>query len=127
MRIEQREAAGGVVILDLYDRFVLEDGVPTFTEFMNTLIRQGRKRILLNFDAVTYLDSAGVGAVAWKFVTARKQDAFVKLLNLRPRSFKVLETTRLLTVIENFDSEADAVRSFDHDPVEDDDINPIFT
>lgn len=125
MRIEQRES-GGVVILDLYDRFVLEDGVTPFVDKMNALIRQGRKRILLNFDGVTYLDSAGVGAVAWKYVTARKQDSDVKLLNLRPRAFKVLETTKLLTVMQSFDSEADAIQSFDVDGP-DDDLNPIFT
>jgi anti-sigma B factor antagonist len=125
MRIEQRES-GGVVILDLYGRFVVEDGVPAFVEKMNALSRQGRKRVVLNFEGVTYLDSAGVGAVAWKFVTARKQNGDVKLLNLRPRSFKVLDTTKLLTVIATFDSEADAVQSFDVDTGEED-VDPIFT
>jgi anti-anti-sigma factor len=100
--------------------------VPAFVEKMNALSRQGRKRVVLNFEGVTYLDSAGVGAVAWKFVTARKQNGDVKLLNLRPRSFKVLDTTKLLTVIATFDSEADAVQSFDVDTGEDD-VDPIFT
>jgi anti-sigma B factor antagonist len=126
MRIEQRDVRRGVVILDLYDRFVLEDGVTPFTERMNALIRQGCKRILLNFEGVTYLDSAGVGAVAWKYVTAKKQDADVKLLNLQPRSFTVLETTKLLTVIETFDSEERAIESF-VEREEDDDVDPIFT
>jgi anti-sigma B factor antagonist len=125
MTITEREVRG-VVILDLQDRFVLEDGVPPFVERMNALIRHGRKWILLNFDGVTYLDSAGVGAIAWKYVTARKQDCDVKLLNLRPRSFKVLDTTKLLTVIENFQSEPEAIESFFLDR-EDDDLNPIFT
>src|SRR5882672_4548047 len=125
MDIAEREVRG-VVILDLGGRFVLEDGVTPFVERMNALIRHGRKRILLNFDAVTYLDSAGVGAIAWKYVTARKQDCDVKLLNLRPRSFKVLETTKLLTVIDNFQSEPEAIESFFLDR-EDDERNPIFT
>ena len=125
MRIEQREV-GDVVVLDLYDRFVLEDGVTPFVDLMNALIRQGRKRILLNFAGVTFLDSAGVGAVAWKFVTARKQDGDVRLLGLQPRSFAVLQTTKLLTVIPSFDSEAAAIQSFDVDGPEDD-VNPIFT
>jgi len=125
MDIQQREVRG-VVILDLFDRFVLEDGVNGFVERMNTLIRQRRRRILLNFEHITYLDSAGVGAIAWKFITAKKQNCDVKLLNLRPRSFTVLDTTKLLTVIESYDSEDAAIDSFvDHD--EDDDVDPIFT
>jgi len=123
--IQQREVRG-VVILDLSGRFVCEDGVPPFVERMNALSRHGHKWILLNFADVTYLDSAGVGAVAWKFVTARKHDGEVKLLNLRPRSFTVLETTKLLTVIQNFQSETEAIDSFFVDR-EDDDVDPIFT
>jgi anti-anti-sigma factor len=126
MKIEQREV-NGVVILDLYDRFTVDHGVDAFVDRMNALIRQRRRRILLNFEHVTYLDSAGVGAVAWKYVTARKQDGDVKLLNLRPRSFKVLDTTKLLTVIQNFDSETAAIESFSAGGTEEDDVDPIFT
>ena len=126
MNIQQREVRG-VIILDLFDRFVLEDGVNGFVERMNALIRHGRKRILLNFEKVTYLDSAGVGAIAWKFVTAKQQNCDVKLLNLRPKSFTVLETTKLLTVIRAFESEEEAIESFVLDPGDDDDIDPIFT
>ncbi len=126
MDIQQREVRG-VVILDLFDRFVLEDGVNGFVERMNTLIRRGRKRILLNFASVTYLDSAGVGAIAWKFVTAKQQNCDVKLLNLRPKSFTVLETTKLLTIIKAFESEDEAIESFALDRGEDDDVDPIFT
>jgi anti-sigma B factor antagonist len=105
---------------------VLEDGVTQFVERMNALTRQGRRRILVNFENVTYLDSAGVGAVAWKYVTVRKRGGDVKLLNLRPRSFNVLEKTKLLTVLESFESEDQAIDTYTEN-VEDDDIDPIFT
>jgi len=124
MTISQREVRG-VLILDLNGRLVMEDGVETFVEEMNALLKQSRKRILLNFDAVTYLDSAGVGAIASKYMTARKKDAAVKLLHLRRKTHNVLNTTRLLTVLESFDSEEEAIDSFRDD--EDDDVNPIFT
>ncbi len=70
MQITQREVRG-VTIVDLSGRFVLGDGVTDFVELMNALKHRGQKRILLNFEHVTYLDSAGVGAIAWKYVTAR--------------------------------------------------------
>ena len=124
MQITQREVRG-VVILDLEGRLVLEDGVPPFVERMNTLSHRGGMRILLNFDKVTYLDSAGVGAVAWKYVTVRKRNGDVKLLNLRSKSHNVLMTTKLLTVLESFESEDVAIDSFVDG--QDDDVNPIFT
>ena len=123
MQITQREVRG-VIILDLEGRLVVEDGVPSFVERMNALGHRDGTRILLNFDKVTYLDSAGVGAVAWKYVTVRKRNGDVKLLNLRPKSFTVLTTTKLLTILESYDSEDVAIDSF-VDP--DDGIDPIFT
>jgi anti-anti-sigma factor len=103
----------------------MEVGVPQLVEHLNALIRQARRRILLNFDKVTYLDSAGVGAVAWKFATARRRDVDVKLVNLRRKSHNVLKTTRLLTVLKAFESEDEAIDSFAD--TDDDDVNPIFT
>jgi len=125
MHISQREVRG-VVILDLEGRLVFEDGVDQFVEQINALLKQSRKRILLNFDQVTYLDSAGVGAIASKYMTARKKDADVKLLNLRRKSHNVLNTTRLLSVLQAFDSEDEAIDSF-ADREEDEDVDPIFT
>jgi anti-sigma B factor antagonist len=125
MQIAEREVRG-VTILDLTGRFVLEDGVTPFVERVNALTRRGRRRILLNFENVTYLDSAGVGAVAWKYVTVRKQGGDVKLLHLRPRSFNVLEKTKLLTVLESFESEDQAIDTYT-ETVDHDDIDPIFT
>jgi anti-anti-sigma factor len=124
MKITQREVKG-VAILDLEGRLVMEDGVPALIEHLNALIRQSRRRIILNFDKVTYLDSAGVGAVAWKFATARRRDVDVKLMNLRRKSHNVLKTTKLLTVLKAYESEQEALDSFVDD--DDDDLNPIFT
>ena len=123
MQITERQVRG-VTILDLAGRFVLEDGVAEFTQRMNVLSRGSSLRIVLNFEHVTYLDSAGVGAIAWKCVTVRKRNGDVKLLNLRRRTHNVLLTTRLLSVIEAYDSEELAINSFDQEP---DDIEPIFT
>src|ERR1051325_10511160 len=107
MKITQREVKG-VAILDLEGRLVMEDGVPALIEHLNALIRKSRRRIILNFDKVTYLDSAGVGAVAWKFATARRRDVDVKLMNLRRKSHNVLKTTKLLTVLKAYESEQEA-------------------
>jgi len=111
MQISER-SVGDVIILDLEGRLVVEDGVDLFNERMNALVRHGQKKILLNFEGVTYLDSSGVGAVVWKYVTARKRDTSVKLLNLTRRSHNVLMITKLLTVLETFDSEQLAIDSF---------------
>ena len=124
MQITERQVRG-VTVLDLEGRFVLEDGVQAFKDRMDALSRHSPARILLNFEHVTYLDSAGVGAIAWKFVTVRKRNGDVKLVNLRRKSHNVLMTTKLLTVLETFESEDLAIDSFVDR--QDDEPDPIPT
>ena len=111
MKIEQR-TVGDVSILDLDGRLVAEDGFEVLRLALNRLIADGHSRVLLNMDRVTYLDSAGIGLIACKFVTLNRHNGRLKLCNLHLRSFEVLNVTKLLTVFEAFDSEADAIKSF---------------
>jgi len=109
--IEER-TVDGVAILDLKGRLILEEGEKAFRQQVDDLMNAGQMKILVNFDGVTYLDSAGVGAVVWKFVTLKRKGGMLKLLNLRTKSFRVLSVTKILTVLESFDSEEEALRSF---------------
>lgn len=111
MEISERNA-DGVVILDLSGRFILSDGEELFRTKVDDLIAQGRLQLLVNFKDVTYLDSAGIGSLVWKYVTIRKLGGRLKLVHLKVRSFRVLATTRLLAVLENFESEQEALDSF---------------
>jgi anti-anti-sigma factor len=101
-----------VAVLDLKGRLILDDGEKTFRQEVDTLIGSGRMNILVNFDGVTYLDSAGVGAVVWKYVTLKRKGGMMKLLNLRAKSHRVLSVTRILTVMEAYEDEAQALKSF---------------
>jgi anti-sigma B factor antagonist len=47
-----------------------------------------------------------------KYVSTRNRDGTIKLLNLTRRSNHLMGITRLATVFEIFDEEADALRSF---------------
>ena len=111
MEIRER-VVDGVVILDLAGRFVLDEGERPFREHVNAAMHRGVRQVLVNFEDVTYLDSAGVGTLVWKFVTLRKHGGVMKLMNLRPRSHNVLLVTKLLDIFEAFESEAEALRSF---------------
>jgi len=101
-----------VAILDLNGRLILDDGFEPLREALNRLVGQGQRKILLNLDGLTYLDSAGIGLIACKYVTLHRHDGELKLCNLRTRASEVLGVTKLLTVFESFDTEAEALRSF---------------
>ena len=112
MQILER-TIGDLTILDLKGRLVAGDGDDVLRETVDRLVKRGRRRVLLNLGEVSYIDSCGLGVLVSKYVSLRNRSGQLKLYNLRPRSFRVLDVTRLLTVFETFDSEADGIRSFD--------------
>jgi anti-sigma B factor antagonist len=111
MQIDER-AVGDVTILDLKGRLVAGDGDDLFRGTVDRLVNHGRRKLLLNLEGVPDIDSCGLGVLVSKYVTLRRGNGQLKLCNIRPRPRRVLDITKLLTVIEAFDSEADGVESF---------------
>src|SRR6187549_1478416 len=111
MQIEER-VVNNVTILDLKGKITLGEGDEALKDKINSLIQQDRKRILLNLAEVPYIDSAGLGEIVRTYTTVSRQQGHLKLLSLTKRITDLLAITKLLTVFETYDSEADAVRSF---------------
>ena len=111
MRIQHR-VVGEVAIIDLDGRLTLEDGCDLLRDTVNRLIQQGRAKIVLNLPNVPYVDSAGLGEIVRTYTTVSRQGGALKLLSLTKRIQDLLAITKLLTVFETFDSEAEAVKSF---------------
>src|ERR1051325_9412703 len=98
MQISER-TAGDVVILQLKGRLILDYGFEPLREALSRVIGDGWRKVLLNLEEVVFLDSAGVGLIACKYITLCRHNGQLKLCNLHTRSHKVLNTTKLLTVI----------------------------
>ena len=111
MQISER-TTGDVVILDVKGRITLGDGDELLKDKVNQLVGQGKKKIVLNLAEVPSVDSAGLGEIVRTYTTVSRQGGSLKLLNLTKRITDLLSITKLLTVFETYDSEADAVRSF---------------
>jgi anti-sigma B factor antagonist len=111
MHIDER-TIGDVVVLDVKGRVQLGEGDELLKDKVNSLLNQGRKKIVLNLADVPYIDSAGLGEVVRTFTTVSRQGGQLKLLNLTKRITDLLAITKLLTVFDTYDSEQDAVQSF---------------
>src|SRR6266481_4576079 len=111
MQIEER-MVGDVVLLDLKGKITLGEGDELLKDKVNSLVNQGHKKIILNLADVPYIDSAGLGEIVRTYTTVSRQGGSLKLLNLTKRITDLLAITKLLTVFETFDAEADAVKSF---------------
>jgi anti-sigma B factor antagonist len=111
MQIEER-AIGDVMVLDMKGKVTLGEGDELLKDTVNSLVNQGHKKIVLNLAEVPYIDSAGLGEIVRTYTTVSRQGGSLKLLGLTKRITDLLSITKLLTVFETYEKEADAVRSF---------------
>jgi anti-sigma B factor antagonist len=111
MDIRER-AAGGVTVLDLSGKVVLGEGDVQIKERIKELLADGQRKVLLNLGDVTYIDSAGLGALISSYATVKRDSGQMKLVNLTKRVQDLLAITKLITVFDTFDSEEEAIASF---------------
>ena len=111
MQIEER-SSGDVVVLDLKGKITLGEGDELLKDKVNSLVNQGQKKIVLNLADVPYIDSAGLGEIVRTYTTVSRQGGSLKLLNLTKRIEDLLSITKLLTVFDTYDNEADAIQSY---------------
>ena len=112
MQISERKI-GDVMIVDVSGKITLgEGGDAALKDKIRSLVQQGHKKLLLNLGDVSYVDSAGLGEIVQSYATVNKNGGALKLLNVTKRIKDLLSITKLLTVFETYDSEAEAVTSF---------------
>jgi anti-sigma B factor antagonist len=112
IKIEER-LVGHVTILDIVGRLTIDEAAQHLKDKINSLISQNRLHLVLNLARVPYIDSGGLGQVVASYGSVKRAAGAMKLLNVNSRNHDLLSITRLVTVFETFDSEAEAVRSFD--------------
>jgi anti-sigma B factor antagonist len=110
MHISER-TVGDVVIVDVSGKVTLGGGDVVLKDKIQSLVHQGKKKVLLNLSEVSYVDSAGLGEMVQSYATVMKNGGSLKLLNVTKRIRDLLSITKLLTVFECHDSEAEAVSS----------------
>jgi anti-sigma B factor antagonist len=101
----------GVAVEALEGRIVLGEESNALREKVKSLLA-AQKRIVLNMDNVTYIDSSGLGTLVASHSSARAQGATLKLCNLGSKFQEILQVTKLVTVFEVYPSEAAAIASF---------------
>ena len=107
---ERRE--GDVAVLDLKGRIRISGGTLALHRSMRVLVEEGKTKILLNLAGVTHIDSTGLGELISSYVTLSNKGGQIKLVHLTKRLQDIMTITKLLTVFDVYDNEADALASF---------------
>jgi anti-sigma B factor antagonist len=103
---------GSVTIVDISGRIVLGEESAALRDLVCNLLDKGHRQILFNLAAVNYIDSAGLGSLVSAFTSVRKQNGELKLLNLTNKVHDVLQITKLYTVFDIMNDEAEGLSSF---------------
>ena len=112
MKLEQRTAGQVAIVKVTGDITLNKGGDVLLKDKVQSLIQQGQKNILLDLSDVSYVDSAGLGELVQAYATTKNRGGALKLLSVTKRLEDLLVVTKLLTVFDTFDAEADAIASF---------------
>ncbi len=111
LEVKERQA-GDVTILDMSGAVRMGEGSISLRNAIRGLVEQGKKKILLNLGGVKNVDSSGIGELIANYTTVSRDGGQLKLLNLTDRIQNLLVITKLLTVFDAYDNEAEALSSF---------------
>lgn len=108
----QQSPQGEIMILNLSGKIM---GGPDYEKFHNeikSLINDGYVDILLNMSRVTWINSTGLGILVSAFHSLKKNGGMMKICEVSPRIDNILNVTQLKLVFDTYDSQADALASF---------------
>src|SRR6516162_6129359 len=111
LAITQRES-NGIYLLALKGRLVLGDESNGFRTTIDKLLAVGATKIVINLEHVSYVDSAGLGALIEMHRKTKAKGGHLKLTNLGPKFRQALELAQILSLFETCASEDAAVASF---------------
>ncbi|HEX2666305.1 MAG TPA: STAS domain-containing protein [Candidatus Acidoferrum sp.] len=111
LQISIRESAD-VTILDLQGKVTIGVDGDLLGVQLKKLLAKGARKLLLNLEDVTQLDSSGISAVVGAYVSLSRQGGSLKLLCPSGRVQDVLQVMHVADLIPTFEDETQALASF---------------
>ena len=99
----------GVVVMELSGRLTIGESVLSLRDSVRGLVDGGSLKFILNLGDVGYIDSSGLGELVSIYTTIKNKEGDVKLLNLSAKAKDLLQMTKLLTVFDTYEEEAEAL------------------
>jgi len=107
-----KRTVDGIVVFSCSGRLVFGEESSMLREEVKKAIQENNKRIVLNLGEVNYIDSGGLGTLVSLQTTAQNAGATIKLASLTKRVGDLLQVTKLLTVFDVHNTEAEALDAF---------------
>jgi anti-sigma B factor antagonist len=102
----------GLTVVWLDGRIVLGEETGALRDLVKDLMAQGKKKLILNMNNVTLIDSAGLGALVAAYTSTKSGGASLRLCHLGAKFNELLQITKLITLFDVYNTQADAINSF---------------
>jgi anti-sigma B factor antagonist len=112
MQIDQKMTGDVTVVRVTGDITLNQGGDVLLKDKIQSLLQQGQKKLLLDLGGVSYVDSAGLGQLVQIHATTKGQGGALRLINVTKKLKDLLVVTKLVTVFDSYESEAEALASF---------------
>lgn len=103
----------GVTIIDVAGKIAIGESNRQLHDSIKRLVAEGKNHIIVNLAKVSHIDSSGLGELVSGYTTLKAAGGALKLANVNDRVTNLMTITKLYTVFDIFENEADAVKSFD--------------
>jgi len=102
---------GPISLMDVSGRLTsFESGV--LRDSISRLLKEGRRKFILNLRGLEYLDSSGIGELARVYVSVVKLGGEMKVVGLSSKIEEIFRITQLYQVLPEFPDEQSALQSF---------------
>ena len=108
MKIGVRQV-GEVSVVDINGALRIGEGDLMLKDTIARLLKEGRKRFVLNLERTTYADSAGVGELVACYKRIREENGFMALTKPIGKLSDLMAMTQLDQYFRLFEHETDAV------------------
>jgi anti-sigma B factor antagonist len=111
LKVETRQV-DGISVVTCHGRIVMGEEATGLRDTLKKVLTTSRQ-VVLNLSGVDYIDSSGLGTLVGVYSSARAAGADIKLTGVGQRLRDVLQITKLVTVFEVYDTEQEALASFE--------------
>ncbi len=110
MNISSREVGDAIVVM--VEGNLDTNTSPDAQNYLDQLVDSGSRKILISFESTNYVSSAGLRVVLATAKLLNKNGGDLRLCNLSSTVHDVFEISGFTTILNVFDSEKEAIASF---------------
>lgn len=103
----------GVDVIEVTGKLEGGPGAAEFQDFIASKIENGHNKFVANLGDVKFVNSTGIGILIRAYTTLKNAGGDMKLAEVSDKVNGVLSITKLNSVFKFYDTENDAVRSYE--------------